>query len=105
MEIFGRINPPYKSVSQATAAHPSIASRLTGFFGSLFGASAPVYQSVDGQGAYAPASSGFWSMFGGSTPPYKIAPATTDGPLDDTGTSVDDDSGACAPGPDEIVVL
>lgn len=111
MDLFGRINPQYNSVSQVsqvsqvTIAHPGVSSRLTGLFGSLFGSPAPTYKSVDGQSAYAPASSGFWSMFGGSSPPYKIAPAVIDDPVDDTGDPVDDDSGACAPGPDEIVVL
>jgi hypothetical protein len=104
MDFFSRITPGYKSVSTGTAAHsqPAASSGLTGLIGSLFGSATPAYKTIDGQSAKAPASSGFWSMFG-TAPSYKTAPAATVAPFDaDPGV---DEDGACAPGPDEIVVL
>jgi hypothetical protein len=109
MELFNRMNPPYKSVSQLTSVHaaqPAVSNGLPGLFGSLFGGATPTYKTADGRSAQAPASSGFWSMFGMSTPSYKMAPAVTAAPIeDDTGDPAVDENGACAHGPDEIVIL
>src|SRR3569833_2743847 len=103
MDFFNRINPGYRSVSQAAYVQPVASSGLTGLIGSMFGHATPAYKAVDGQGAYAPVSSGFWSMFG-SGPSYKTAPAMSaneQAALDagDAGT----DAGACGLGPDQIV--
>ena len=94
-------HPPSQGVKpRAQAAAPS---GLSGLFGSLFGSATPAYKTTDGQAAKTPArSSGFWSMFA-VTPSYKTAPAATVAETDADDLGVDE--GACAPGPDEILVL
>lgn len=108
MDLFNRIPPVYKSVSQVNAmqvAAPAASSGLTSLFGSLFCHPMSPYKTVDGRSANAPASSGFWSILG-SSPSYKTAPAVSTAPADgDTDDFGVDDSRECDPGPDEIVVL
>lgn len=101
MDFFSRINPAYKSVANQLQAspHPAATSGLSGLFGSLLGRTTPAYKTVDGGAyAYAPASSGFWSMFSAS-PSYKTAPAVS---ADDASV---DECDADDIGPDQVVVL
>lgn len=104
MDFFSRINPAYKSVANQMQASPQpvASSGLSGLFGSLLGRTTPAYKTVDGGAyAYAPASSGFWSMFSAS-PSYKTAPAAL---ADDAGASGVDACDADDVGPDQVVVL
>ena len=105
MDFFNRINPGYRSVSQAAYMQPVASSGLTGLISSMFGHATPAYKTVAGSSAYAPVSSGFWSMFG-SGPSYKTAPTMSTDQQDaiDAGDA-GADGGACAIGPDQIVVL
>lgn len=111
MDIFSRFNPAYKNVSKVTTvaqAQPAASSWLSGLLGPLFGSSMPAYKTVDGHGAQAPSSSGFWSMFG-SAPSYKTVSASSAAPLEvDACDACDlgvDENAACDIGPDQIVVL
>jgi hypothetical protein len=111
MELFNRISPVYKSAANKVQAYAQTAATngLSGLLGSLFGRSAPVYKTVDGQSAKAPASSsGWWGMFSAS-PTYKKAPAVIDADADacfeDAGEPGVDESGACIADQDQIVVL
>ena len=109
MDFFTRNTPGYKraNVMQSTAAHaqPAAPMGLSSLFGSLFGSASPAYKAADGQIAKAPAqSSGFWSIFA-VTPSYKTAPAATVDEPEEDADVLGVDEGACAPGPDEIVVL
>ena len=109
MDFFSRINPAYKraSVMQGAAANaqPAAPKGLLGLVGSLFGSATPAYKTADGQAAKVPAqSSGFWSMFA-VTPSYKTAPAAMVAETDADADALGVDEDACAPGPDEIVVL
>ena len=109
MDFFSRITPGYKhaNVVQGAATHvqPAAPSGLSGLIGSLFGSATPAYKTADGQTVKAAVrSSGFWSIFA-VTPSYKTVAATTVAEPEDDAGVLDDDEGACAPGPDEIVVL
>ena len=117
MEFF-RNTPAYKTAaSSKRAAQPTTSSWFSNLFGSLLG-SAPAYKTVDGRRITAPASSGFWSLFGASSPSYKTAPAIA--PIDtealDADASLDVDQSlsphehgldgtGCPPGEDQIVIL
>ena len=117
MEFFTRNTPAYKiAANSKQAVRPSTTSWFSNLFGSLLG-STPAYKTVDGRRVSAPASSGFWSLIGSSSPTYKTAPALT-APLDveaslDADASLDvdgadvvlDQTEACASGPDQIVIL
>ncbi len=107
MDIFSPISPAYTNVTKLTA-QPAASSWLPGLLGSLFGSSTPAYQTVDGQSAKAPSSSGFLPMFG-TAPSYKTASAATAAPFDlDASDACDlgsDEPGACDPGPDQVLVL
>jgi hypothetical protein len=113
MNLLTRITPAYKS---ATSRMPTLLQHaapngLTALLGSLLGRSTPIYKTVDGHIAQTPASPGFLSMFA-VTPSYKTAPrvpaaetelAETDVVVARLDLGIDD--GACAAGPDQIVVL
>ena len=121
MELFTRNTPAYKNAAiSKQAVRPTAANWFSNLFGSLFGG-APSYKTVDGRRVTAPTSSGFWSLFGSSSPSYKTAPAMIAAPFDaealdaDASLGVDeslatdaevgvDETGACA-GPDQIVIL
>ena len=119
MDFFTRNTPGYRSANSRMQMRSQMAapSGLMGLLGSLMGRSTPIYKSVDGHIAQAPASSGFLSMFA-VTPSYKTAPRVpqvqtelaetdvvaalvVDGQALDLGV----DDGACEAGPDQIVVL
>ena len=104
MDFFNRTTPVYKraNASKVASAQPVAPNKLSGLFGSLLGRTTPAYKTVDGGAyAYAPASSGFWSMFSAS-PSYKTAPAAI---ADDAGPSGVDACDADDVGPDQVVVL
>ena len=120
MEFFKTNNPAYKRAQVAKAAtKPTVASRLSGLIGSLFGSETPSYKTADGQGAksYSP-SNGLLSMFA-VEPSYKdgspvAAPAASVdesehaefAQVTDTDQTGADDGGAiCELAPDEIVLL
>jgi hypothetical protein len=113
MDFFTRITPAYKSAENRMQMRSQFAapSGLMGLLGSLMGRSTPIYKTADGHIAQAPASSGFLSMFA-VTPSYKTAPrvAEVDTELAETDVVVAQldlgiDDGACAAGPDQIVLL
>ncbi len=128
MDFFTRISPAYKRAGSRLSAfaHRATQSHSSGLLGWLLGRRAPAYKTVDGQSGSALApSSGLFSMFT-VTPSYKsVAPVSAEqAPLSDAelaqvcadaelaqaeaelaGSELDSDAGACAPGPDQIVVL
>src|SRR6187551_1390766 len=116
MDFFTRNTPVYKSAANRVQAlsQQAAPSGLMSLLGSLMGRSTPAYKTVDGHIAQAPASSGFLSMFA-VTPSYKTAPiaAQADTELADQVVAAlveaeamdPNDDGACAAGPDQIVVL
>lgn len=117
MDFFTRNTPVYKSAASRmpTLAQQAAPSGLLSLLGSLLGRSTPVYKTVDGHIAQAPASSGFLSMFA-VTPSYKTAPSVAQADTEMTEADVvaalveagaldQDDDAACDVGPDQIVVL
>lgn len=119
MDFFTRNTPVYKSAGNRMQMRSRMAasSGLKGLLGSLLGASTPIYKTDDGHIAKAPASSGLLSMFA-MTPSYKTAPnvAQVDTEVAETDMvaalvmeaetlDLGVDDGACAAGPDQIVVL
>jgi hypothetical protein len=113
MDFFTRTTPVYKSAENRMQMRSQLTapSGLMGFLGSLMGRSTPIYKTVDGHIAQAPASSGLLSMFT-VTPSYKTVPrvAEVDTELPETDVVVAQldlgiDDGVCVAGPDQIVVL
>src|SRR5215216_6523420 len=75
MDFFTRNSPVYKrAASRVPTLAQAAPSGLMSLFGSLLGRSTPIYKTVDGHVAQAPASSGLLSMFT-VTPSYKTAPS------------------------------
>jgi hypothetical protein len=116
MDFFNRNTPGYKraNASKAASAQPAAPTKLSSFFGSLFGGTSPIYKTADGRGAQASRSSGFWSLFTAAAPSYKTAPAMFNAPTDDIDSideiGVDEAAGLaeptpCMPGVDEVVLL
>jgi hypothetical protein len=103
MDFLYPSTPAYKGMN-APAQAPA------GFLGSLFGGllsgGTPVYKTVSGNGAYAPApSTGWWQVFTGA-PSYQTAPSSIAAP--DAASAADpssDASGACPIEPTTQVVI